>query len=141
VFGFVQDWYKVGRLLSDSVVRRKHTKYALLLGQLLFLESDRSKTMDELWENYGFILEKLRFRSVIFKTHNQCRTWKSKRQELSKHQRSNVQEIKANTVSEMVFSCDADEWDEETLRLLSELAAEAWLKAVVVWEKERRGTA
>jgi UDP-GlcNAc:undecaprenyl-phosphate GlcNAc-1-phosphate transferase len=136
VFGFVKDWYKVGRLLADSVVRRKHTKYALLLGQLLSLESERSRSVNDLWENFGFILEKLEFRTVQLKSADHQMLWKSIRHSETKNQRSIVQEIRSNGISEMVFTCDFDKWDEETLRLLSELSTEAWMKAVVIWERK-----
>jgi len=135
VFGFVQDWYKVGRLLADSVVRRKHTKYALLLGRLFAMESERSKNLDELWRNFGFILEKLRFQTVILKSSEGQRKWEAEKSGIPKDQRFMIQEIRGDHVTEMTFSCDLDQWDDETLRLLSELTAEAWMKAVIEWKR------
>lgn len=137
VFGFVQDWYKVGRIFSDSVVRRKHTKYALLLGQLLITEAERVGSLDELWQNFGHLVQKLKFRNVQLKSKDLQKQWKSS-EESWKEQRSCVQQIKGSVILEITFSCDEDQWDEETLKLVSELAAEAWVKASAAYEKKHR---
>jgi UDP-GlcNAc:undecaprenyl-phosphate/decaprenyl-phosphate GlcNAc-1-phosphate transferase len=131
MFGFVRDWYKLGRLLTASMGRRKHTRYALLLGQVLFIEAENSKSVDELWNHFGFILQKLQFRTVTWSVGGQEHVWKCKNLGSKHvHERLLSQEIKGEPSSEIIISCSSDVWDEDTFKLLTELVAESWAKAL-----------
>ena len=141
IFGFVQNWYKLGRLLTDSVHRRKHTKYAILLGQLLFMEAERCKSVDELWENFGFLLQKLGFCSAILSSQSEERCWKLQGASSSyEGENSVLQEVKGDSPIKITFNCKSNVWDSETLQLLSELATEAWVKALAQWQNLHRVT-
>jgi hypothetical protein len=137
-FGSVQDWYKFGRVLTDSVIRRKHTKYALLLGKLLYLEAERSKNIEELWMNFGFLLQKLRFSKAVLRLGLEKRQWEaSEHRALDIKERAIIQNRDGNSL-EMTLYCESGQWDEDTHRLLSELAAEAWSKAFERWQQLHR---
>jgi UDP-GlcNAc:undecaprenyl-phosphate/decaprenyl-phosphate GlcNAc-1-phosphate transferase len=136
-FGFVRNWYKVGRLLTDSIARRKHTRYALLLGQLLLFDAETSETLDDLWKHYGFVLAKLRFSSAVFNHGDREFRWDTP------HAKSGaeicvVQDVKGVSQSEITFCCSTSTWDDDTFRLLAELMAEAWSKAATRFEELHR---
>ncbi|MBI4026935.1 MAG: undecaprenyl/decaprenyl-phosphate alpha-N-acetylglucosaminyl 1-phosphate transferase [Verrucomicrobia bacterium] len=133
-FGFVEDWYKLGRLLTTSLIRRKHTKYALLLGQTLVMESENSRDIAEVWKNFGMMLQKLNFSRVTLRQGDEERCWNPVADPVSKDaDRSVRQDIRGEMSGEMIFFCKPDKWDDEMLRLLGELAAESWSKAVTHW--------
>lgn len=131
-FGFVRNWYKLGRLFSDSMIRRKQTRYALLLGRVLLLEAERCASLDELWNNFGLNLEKLGFQAVVLKCGDEQRRW-ARGGTASVDGAQVIQEMKGNPSFEMAFHCEEGQWDEDTLRILSELAAESWGKASARW--------
>ncbi len=134
IFGFVQSWYKLGRSLTDSVHRRKHTKYALLLSDLLIMESERSTSLDDLWNRFGLMLQKLDFCKVTWTSGSEEKQWKS--ESTSKEQERFVcHELKEKKSSSITLFCKWNVWDEDTFHLLSELTAEAWLKALTKWKR------
>jgi len=147
LFGYVQDWYKLGRVLTDSVIRRKHTRYALVLGELLLLEAERSGTLDDLWGHFGLVLQKLGFSRVILRSSRAARDSGATQRDWNlsaaisqppSGERSMTQELRGNSPSEMLFFCNSQRWDEDTHRLLSELAAESWVRASARWQSMRQ---
>lgn len=138
MFGFIQDWYKIGHLLSDSMLRRKQTRYAVLLGQLLLLEAEQSQSLDELWKHYSILLQKLHFREAVLHSADQKRQWKSSLQD-SVPQKPIFQDLKGDQAMKIVFYCEVGKWDEKTLRDLTELAAEFWVKAANYWKRTHSG--
>lgn len=133
MFGFVRDWYKLAHVLSTSVLRRRHIRYALALSHVLTIEAERSGTLDELWKNFGTLLQKLNFREAVLHSQNDEHRWKAEKGISGTGERVVVQEIKGSGRARITFYCDAEQWDEDTFRLLGELAAEAWTKAAAAW--------
>jgi len=131
VFGFVSGWYKLGRVLTDSVMRRKQTRYALLLGQLLEMDAERCATMEDLWKEFGLLVGRLRMQGVEW--HRGDEVWRYGR--ASGSDLFVVDHTFRNETGEkMLFSCATDQWEFETFRLLTELATESWLRAAHRWE-------
>ncbi len=128
IFGFFQSWYKLGRLLTAAVMRRKHTRYALLLGEVFLIEAERCGTVDELWEQFGFVLRKLRFDTVMLNDGERQWRWIGKVAS-GKTVYRGTQDVHGTMHGELVLTCDTSQMDEETFYLLSELVAESWSKA------------
>ena len=135
LFGFVQDWYKIGRLLTNSILQRKHTKYALLLGHVLLMEAERSKNLDELWKYFGIMLQKLGFSRVVLKSEDREREWKVESPPNKSGGWTAIQEVRGKTPSELMFFGNLNEWDEGTCNLIAEITAESWAKAVARWRR------
>jgi UDP-GlcNAc:undecaprenyl-phosphate/decaprenyl-phosphate GlcNAc-1-phosphate transferase len=129
LFGFVHDWYKLGRLLTNAIVRRKHTKYALLWNEILFLEAETVKSLDELWESFGLQLERLGFHKASLTSTRGNREWSSSKVVSSEVELSAAQELRGNVPAKIEFRRGAKQVDEDTFFLLSELSAEAWGRA------------
>jgi UDP-GlcNAc:undecaprenyl-phosphate/decaprenyl-phosphate GlcNAc-1-phosphate transferase len=135
VFGFVQDWYKLGRILSASVLRRKHTRYALLLSQVLNMEVERSRSMEELWANFAYMLSKLQFVGAVLRTGVEQRVWRRDEAVVDAAElKMMIQELRGPSPMEISFTCEKGQWDEDTFRILTELAAEAWVKTSTEWK-------
>ncbi|MCC7519582.1 MAG: undecaprenyl/decaprenyl-phosphate alpha-N-acetylglucosaminyl 1-phosphate transferase [Verrucomicrobiae bacterium] len=129
-FGYVHNWYRLGHLLSTAVLRRRHTKYALSLARLLMTEAERSASLEDLQEHFGMMLCKLEFQSATLRLGS--KEWKWARPGAPEHvapQRQFVQDLGVPENSRLFLMADAERWDPDTLRLLAELAAEAWVNA------------
>lgn len=130
VFGYVQNWYRLGHLLTNSVLRRRHTKYALTLAGLLEIEAERSENLAELQEHFGMMLHKLGFQSAVLRLGSQEWTWtRPSASGATGAQRQFAQEIHGTGGGQLLLRADAERWDSDTLHLLVELSAEAWSNA------------
>ncbi len=130
VFGYVQNWYRLGHLLTNSVLRRRHIKYALTLAGLLEIEGERSESLPELQEHFGMMLHKLGFQSAALRMGSKEWIWtRSSVSGATGAQRQLVQEIRGPGGDQLLLRANVEGWDPETLRLLAELTAEAWSNA------------
>ncbi len=136
-FGFLKDWLTVGRELGLSLRLRKETRYALTLCQWLELEADRSDSMQELWTTFLFIARKLGFAQVRLVLDEQTDfVWRSQSlargdSELIRRRRLDVRFANITAVE---FSAAAESMAPEVFEHLTELAAEAWIKAAQRWQ-------
>jgi UDP-GlcNAc:undecaprenyl-phosphate GlcNAc-1-phosphate transferase len=135
-FGFVQDWYKLGYVFSAAMHRRRETRFALALGRWLEMESERCKTVADLWRCFRFMLERLGFDDVRSSQETDVIEWRS------------VTDVRATMGDRMVMihyggnrpvtielRGPGVRVEADLLLLLAELAAEAWLKAIQRWNE------
>ncbi len=134
-FGFVQNWYVLGRVLTSSVHRRKHTRYALLLGQLLLIETERCASLDELWKEFGFTLRKLGFCAARLQSATDEKRWGG---DVIPDWLARVAGTTTGVVSELTLYVPRGQWDDATFQLLSELAFESWARASARWRSIQR---
>ncbi len=126
MFGFIQGWYKLGRLLTQSILRRKETRYALLLGKLLEEEAERCESLHALWTHFGSILVRLKMDGVEWRRG--AEVWRQGGGE-GDPERICVHVIRGREGGTLTFYASPG-CDMETFRLLSELATESWGRAV-----------
>ncbi|MGN6642154.1 MAG: MraY family glycosyltransferase, partial [Verrucomicrobiota bacterium] len=74
-FGFGREWFSVRRVVENSLKMRKTTAYALTLGRWLELEAERRGTLDELWEDFTFLAERLHFSEVKWSGDGVEKSW------------------------------------------------------------------
>lgn len=130
VFGYVNNWYRLGHLLSTAMLRRRHTKYALDLARLLKIEADRSDNLTELLEHFGMMLHKLGFQSASLRMNSRQWEWTRPGADASPGaQRQYAQDLRGAAEGRLLLRADATRWDPDTGRLLAELSAEAWSNA------------
>lgn len=138
VFGYVNNWYRLGHLLSTAVLRRRHTKYALDLARLLKIEAERSESMAELLDHFGMMLHKLGFQSASLRMDSRQWEWTRPGAEARLGaQRQCTQEFRAAGDGRLLLWADAARWDPDTVRLLAELSAEAWANAAARFASAR----
>jgi len=137
-FGFLKDWLSVGRELGLSLRLRKETRYALLLCQWLEMEAERSESMQELWTTFLFIARKLGFSQVRLvldtETDFVWRNQSTPRAENDQLRRRRLDVRFANILA-VEFSAEADVMSAGVFEHLTELAAEAWMKAAQRWQQ------
>lgn len=138
-FGFVQSWYVLGRVITVSALRRKHTRYALLLGKVLLIEAERCVTLDDLWREFGYTLGKLGFHAAEWRsTFGEHRWRRDDGEGLSPGDICLTQELRGVVRSQFDFRVEPGKWDEATFQLLAELAAESWGRALARWQTVQR---
>ena len=77
VSGFTKDWFAIGGQLGKSLALRKETRYALILSQWLEMEVERHRSVDELWQDYQFVIKKLGFSRVRLVLSDGAHTWQA----------------------------------------------------------------
>jgi UDP-GlcNAc:undecaprenyl-phosphate GlcNAc-1-phosphate transferase len=131
-FNFSRDWFAVGRVLENSLEIRKETHYALALANWLELEAERADSLDSLWKDFEFALKKMGFMSVIAKLAKEQRAWRSGEASADGHW-TITHELNLPGGMSLEFSAAKSAMSERVFEQLSELAAEAWLKAATRW--------
>jgi UDP-GlcNAc:undecaprenyl-phosphate GlcNAc-1-phosphate transferase len=126
-FKFSRDWFAVGRVLENSLELRKQTHYALALANWLELEAERATSPEALWDDYIFALRKMRFLGVKLTMPDGSRSWRSG--EPCHHPMTRAHELHVDGPVQLEFTVCMDEMSPRVCEHLSELAAEAWLKA------------
>ena len=127
------DWLTVGRSIGNSREVRRHTQYVMALSCWLEMEAERQKTLTGLWEDFTFVARKTGFTRAKVVFSDSHRIWTSDvhvpRPELREH----VFEFNPGTKMLVLLQCSNEQMDRAILAHLSELTAEAWLKAVLRW--------
>ncbi|HKX62678.1 MAG TPA: hypothetical protein VJS65_12550, partial [Verrucomicrobiae bacterium] len=136
-FGFLKDWLTVGRELGLSLRMRKETRYALMLCQWLEMEAERSESMQELWTTFLFIARKFGFSQVRLVLDRETDfVWSNQSNSRGDselfHRRR--QDVRFANIVAIEFSAAPDAMSGAVFEHLTELAAEAWMKASQRWQ-------
>jgi len=128
------DWLTVGRSIGNSRKTRRHTQYAMALSCWLEMEAERQEKLDALWEDYTFVARKIGFTraKVVFSEGH--RTWVSEAHVDQAGLQEHVFEFNPGVKMLVLLQCSSNKLDPAIIGHLSELAAEAWLKAVLRWK-------
>jgi len=135
LFGFVKDWNAVGKELGVSLRLRKETRYALALCQWLEMEAERCETLQDLWTTYLFITRKLglsQVKLVLDSGRTVSRDQSIHRQPSDFHR--NRHELPLANIKAIEFGSESSAMSVRLFEHLTELAAEAWMKAVQRWQ-------
>jgi UDP-GlcNAc:undecaprenyl-phosphate GlcNAc-1-phosphate transferase len=138
LFGFVKDWHAVGRELGISLSLRKETRYALTLCEWLEMEAERCENLQELWTTYLFITRKLglaQVKLVLADGRKVSREQAATGQTDFHRQR---RELPLANIRAIEFGSESSAMSPRLFEHLTELAAEAWMKAVHRWQDVNR---
>jgi UDP-GlcNAc:undecaprenyl-phosphate GlcNAc-1-phosphate transferase len=134
-FSFSRDWFAVGRLLGSSRDIRKKTRCALALSRWLELEAEESYSAEALWADFTFLARKLGFTKVQLFHRDGEKTWETPFQVPTSAPPHCVrQETNHASFHALEFSAPSHAMTLRVCELLSELAAEACVKACVRWQ-------
>lgn len=131
------DWLTVGRSIGNSREMRRHTQYAMSLSCWLEMEAERQETLDGLWEDFTFVTRKIGFTRAKVVFSDGHRTWTSEVHVNRAELREYVFEFNPGAKMLVLLQCSNDKLDRAIISHLSELTAEAWLKAVLRWSLEK----
>ena len=140
-FDFSREWFAVGRTVERSLELRKKTEYALAAANWLELEGEQSRTLDDLWESYQFMIRKMGFSGVTLELMDGRREWKAPADSGVATELSSMQELGGARPMTVKLWSDSRQMSDELFRHLSELAAEAWLKATTRWQQANHSPA
>ena len=127
--GFTRNWFQVGSQLGQSLRLRKETRYALTLDRWFMLEAERRGRVEDLWEDYQFVVKKLGFcRLKLTLPGRATRAWQAEGFDAQTvpHLQA-AHEISDGTVVELTAASQV--MPEVLFTLLGDLAAETWYKA------------
>lgn len=126
---FAREWFALGRFLGSTLEVRKAARYALALSQWFELEAERTRCPERMWEEFGFLLRKLgytrvRLRSPAGREH----VWTAPATPAVPVRRAVVR-LPHQGGLELEFEAP-ESIPERIFDLQTELAAEAWAKAL-----------
>lgn len=132
-FKFRWDWFSIGKVFGNSLEMRKEVQYVLQMARWLELEAERCDSIDSLWNDYKFMLRKVNFCKVELQLDATPYVWNSLTEkpgplfEVSHDLRGNHHMVMSFWASEE--NCSLKQFE-----LMSELMAEAWMKATCKWQ-------
>lgn len=129
-FKFTRNWFSIGRLLGESFQVRRESHYARALCDWFSLEGARSPSLAALWQDFEFMARKLGFAGVSLQLDGDQMTWRAPVQPPADrvlHVRLDLNHPVHKTLE---FTTDAERMSGRVFDQLSELAGEAWIKAV-----------
>ncbi len=130
-----REWFSVGKVVGNSLEMRKEIKYILTLGRWLELESERSESIDLLWEDFKFMARKLDLSRVELHRDGTNYVWENAPQtENASEVRKMRHELGGKESMWMEFMAPTESCSEKHFELMSELMAEAWMKATAKWQ-------
>lgn len=131
------DWLAVGRSIGNSRAMRRHTQYAMALSCWLEMEAERQESLDALWEDFTFVARKvgLTRAKVVFSASH--RVWTAQTHVSRPDSREHVFEFNPGVRMMVLLQSSDEKLDRAVTSHLSELTAEAWLKAVLRWSQVR----
>lgn len=130
-FGFIHGWYKLGHLLTSAMLRRRQTRYTLLLGEILLIEAEWCATPEALWKNFGTMLEKTGFSSASFRCADAVYQWSSPHEAAPSVARREVSQNARGSISgQMTLVAESSRMEADTFHLIAELSTEFWGKAL-----------
>src|SRR5262249_55589285 len=133
-FSFSRDWFAVGKVLGNSIELRKETRYALALTRWLELEAERAESPDTLWADFTFVARKFGFAEVLLLHRRGWRVWRDHRDgPVTVPTRRKRYDVNNSHTQALEFVARNDGMSENVFELLSELAAEGWVKATARW--------
>jgi UDP-GlcNAc:undecaprenyl-phosphate GlcNAc-1-phosphate transferase len=131
------DWLAVGRSIGNSREMRRQTQYAMALSCWLEMEAERQASLDALWEDFTFVARKIGFTRAKVVFSNSHRVWTSEAHVSRPELREHVFEFNPGTRMMVLLQCSNEKLDRAVISHLSELTAEAWLKAVLRWGQSK----
>jgi UDP-GlcNAc:undecaprenyl-phosphate GlcNAc-1-phosphate transferase len=155
---FSREWFFVGRVVGNSLRMRNEVQFALAQTRWLELEARRSRSVEELWNDFVFIAGKMGFMAARLRLGDGERQWDQSSG--CAHLRLftmtleggnlGVLELRARvgqtdasqtddppiTCGNCAQACNCHSiLDEKAFEILSEVLIEGWLKAARVWRR------
>lgn len=148
---FSREWFAVGRVLGNSLNARAEIQYGLAQARWLAMEGVRCKNIGDLCEDLAFITRKLGFASVTIRLEDGEKNWQIFAVE-EKNSRRFQHKLPGHPYCFVIFVApwhhlDSDQDLSEdnpraitvsTFKILSEVLAEGWAKAISAFEKHQQ---
>lgn len=123
----------VGRILSESFEARQDTKNALQLRDWLALEALRADSGEHLWSDFHFVLKKIGFCRAELCIGADKRSFYLPHSPHDEPERLWEEVHRIGSEVELSLYADKDHFSERQFHLISDVACEAWNRAVTQW--------
>ena len=133
-FRFARDWFSLLRVVGESLEVRKETQAALALCQWFDLSAERAASAEALWRDFEFVVARLGFREVRLHLNGTVKVWAANASSADAPVHRHSVSLNHPALTTLEFIANADGMSEMAFDQLSELAAEACLKAVLRWQ-------
>ncbi len=121
-----------GRAIRIQLALWKETRYVAVLSQLLKMEIERHRSVEELWLDYQFVVKKLGFSQVRLLLTNGPHVWESEGYDQAAAQlKKACHELPDGSVIE--FAGDPRILPEHLFKLRADLSAQLWRRAIRRW--------
>ena len=140
-FSFSRQWFALPQVLERSLEVRREASYVLALSRWLELEAERVGSLEELWNCYLFLIQRVGFKSVSVTQGDASRFWESAQTTAQPLNYEHV--IRAAGGMRIVIVGYGERMSEKVFEQVADLAAEAWVNAVLRWQqthREKRGS-
>jgi UDP-GlcNAc:undecaprenyl-phosphate GlcNAc-1-phosphate transferase len=134
LFSFSREWFAVGRVLGNSLEMRESIHYALALVRWFEIEAKNCDSVENLWSDFQFVLLKLNFIRANLTLVDGRREWK--RNDALGSLAPLAWERHECSVGEtfsLELAIESDALAPALFHHVSDIAAEAWHKAVANW--------
>ena len=136
-FSFSREWFAVGRVLGNSLGARAEIQYTLAQSRWLALEGGRSQSVNELCEDVVFIARKLGFASLRIRLEDDEKVWQWAGMDEKNCYRFR-HKLPGHRYCFVEFTAPGHVSNKATLKILSDLLAEAWAKALHIWKTKHQ---
>jgi UDP-GlcNAc:undecaprenyl-phosphate GlcNAc-1-phosphate transferase len=132
--GWIHEMMSVRHLMGDSGKLRRNVRYALALCEWFDLSAERYGADSEFWDDFVFCLRKLGFSRVVVRQGGTERVWQGEERGVADLIDRHEVNFSGQTFS-LEFHGVNSVLESKSFFLLTELMAEAWLRAGRRWNQ------
>jgi UDP-GlcNAc:undecaprenyl-phosphate GlcNAc-1-phosphate transferase len=129
--GMIKNWFTVGTALGNSLEMRKEIQYALLLRSWIQMESERTESVEALWEDFTLAVRKLGFAEATLTHRDASCLWSNGSSRGGLRAVRHDLHITGETVFLDLFA--PRQMEEKLFQIKGELIAETWQNAARRW--------
>jgi hypothetical protein len=142
---FSREWFAVGHVVGNSLRMREEIAYTIAMSRWLALEARRVQTVDEFWKLFVFSVDRLGFTAVSVEVDDGKREWRRANSHSTEELKAEYDLLTSGggliafraaagkgSPPDLARSPDDPEpcvGEARAFQVISELLAEAWLKA------------
>jgi UDP-GlcNAc:undecaprenyl-phosphate/decaprenyl-phosphate GlcNAc-1-phosphate transferase len=152
---FSREWFAVGKVLGNSLSMRQEVQYALVLIRWLSMEGSRRATIEGLWPDLVFVIQRLGFTGVKLTLADGERAWVQADIKGPTHLfQQQFEDGRCGTLELIAHASSPDDQnrgdltdvddedvscpclaDPKLFGIMTELVSEGWSRAIKRWEK------
>lgn len=130
--GWVRNLFNVATLIGGASASRRRVRYALVLAEWLEMEAELADSPRTLWEQFIFCVRRLDLRGVQLTAADGELRWDAPASSAAVDL-EDTHDVPFGPGCRLRFTGSTQRLDRRTFQLTTELAAEAWLRALRRW--------
>jgi UDP-GlcNAc:undecaprenyl-phosphate GlcNAc-1-phosphate transferase len=135
IFDFGREWMNVIGVLDQTGETRRESRYALALADWLGLEAERAGSVEDLWVDFQYLLQKVGFARATLVLGDGQREWESADGPPGDPDLAGSYEVNGGGAATLQIAAWSNRMSPATFEQVSEIAAEYWHKVAVRWHE------